>query len=134
MWHWKYVFKVVMNNKKNPEQISLGSFNYLLNWGRVTSEGQSCRTYRTVGQKLTRFDLNFSRQTGCPEQFFSNLGPTKRLKIDRHHYLISLLKLVVVCNLRFLFIFDYIIKCWLHIVDFMVTHNTLRAGGVPVLR
>ena len=48
-----------MNKNKNPEQISLGSFNYLLNLGRVTSEGQSCRTYRTVGQKLTRFDLNF---------------------------------------------------------------------------
>jgi hypothetical protein len=29
--------KVVMN-KKNPEQISSGSFNYLLNLGRVTSE------------------------------------------------------------------------------------------------
>jgi hypothetical protein len=26
-------------NKKNPEQIGLGSFNYLLNLGRVTSEG-----------------------------------------------------------------------------------------------
>ena len=26
-------------NKKNPEQISSGSFNYLLNLGRVTSEG-----------------------------------------------------------------------------------------------
>jgi hypothetical protein len=25
-------------NKKNPEQISSGSFNYLLNLGRVTSE------------------------------------------------------------------------------------------------
>jgi hypothetical protein len=38
MWHWIYVLKVVMN-KKNPEQISSGSFNYLLNLGRVTSEG-----------------------------------------------------------------------------------------------
>ena len=26
-------------NKKNSEQISSGSFNYLLNLGRVTSEG-----------------------------------------------------------------------------------------------
>jgi hypothetical protein len=26
-------------NKKNPDQISSGSFNYLLNLGRVTSEG-----------------------------------------------------------------------------------------------
>ena len=26
-------------NKKNPEQISSGSFYYLLNLGRVTSEG-----------------------------------------------------------------------------------------------
>jgi hypothetical protein len=26
-------------NKKNPEQISSGSFNYLLNLGMVTSEG-----------------------------------------------------------------------------------------------
>jgi hypothetical protein len=33
MWHWIYVLKVVMN-KKNPEQISSGSFNYLLNLGR----------------------------------------------------------------------------------------------------
>ena len=39
------------------------------------------RTYRTVGQKLTRSDLNFSCQTRCPEQFFSNSEPTKRLKM-----------------------------------------------------
>jgi hypothetical protein len=38
MWHWIYVLKVVMN-KKNSEQISSGSFNYLLNLGRLTSEG-----------------------------------------------------------------------------------------------
>ena len=38
MWHWIYVLKVDMN-KKNPEQISSGSFNYLLNLGRVMSEG-----------------------------------------------------------------------------------------------
>ena len=36
MCHWIYVLKVVMN-KKNPEQISSGSFIYLLNLGRVTS-------------------------------------------------------------------------------------------------
>jgi hypothetical protein len=41
MWHWIYVLNVlkVVMNKKNPEQISSGSFNYLLNLGRVTSEG-----------------------------------------------------------------------------------------------
>ena len=38
MWHWIYVLKVVMN-KKNPEQISSGSFNYLLILASVTSEG-----------------------------------------------------------------------------------------------
>jgi hypothetical protein len=38
MCHWIYVLKVVMN-KKYPEQISSGSFNYLLNLGRVPSEG-----------------------------------------------------------------------------------------------
>jgi hypothetical protein len=27
-------------NKKNPEQISSGSFNYLLNLGRITSEAK----------------------------------------------------------------------------------------------
>jgi hypothetical protein len=32
------VLKVVMNKRK-PEQISSGSFNYLLNLGRVMSEG-----------------------------------------------------------------------------------------------
>jgi hypothetical protein len=30
---------VTLNIKKNPEQISSGSFKYLLNLGRVTSEG-----------------------------------------------------------------------------------------------
>jgi hypothetical protein len=35
MWHWIYV----LNKKKKPEQISSGSFNYLLNLDRVTSEG-----------------------------------------------------------------------------------------------
>ena len=39
MWHWIYVLKVVINIKKKPEQISSDSFNYLLNLGRVTSEG-----------------------------------------------------------------------------------------------
>jgi hypothetical protein len=47
------VLKVVMN-KKNPEQISSGSFNYLLNLGRVLREltGRSGRQQREVGRLL----------------------------------------------------------------------------------
>ena len=59
------------------------------------------RTYRTIGQKLTRSDLNFFASDPMSGTIFQQLGTDKMLEDDRHHYLISLLKLVVVCNLRF---------------------------------
>ena len=67
MWHWIYVLKVVMN-KKYPEQISSGSFNYLLNLGGVTSEG-------------SRNNVSINHNLLLPEVF--PLLPVSSLKVVR---------------------------------------------------
>ena len=48
-------------NKKKPEQISSGSFNYLLNLGRVTSEGSGRETmFRLIAIDFSQKSPHFS--------------------------------------------------------------------------
>jgi hypothetical protein len=72
LFNVKSKFDYIYKNKQKSE---------IANNDKFEKRNENRRTYRTVGQKLTRSDLNFSRQTRCPEQFFSNLGPTKCLKM-----------------------------------------------------
>ena len=47
-------------NKKNPEQISSGSFNYLLNLGRVTSEFRGETMFRLIAIDFSQKSPHFS--------------------------------------------------------------------------
>jgi hypothetical protein len=67
MWHWIYVLKA---NKKNPEQISSGCFNYLLNLGRVTSE--------RVAKQCFDIAIDFSQKS----PHFSLLSPTSPCELS----------------------------------------------------
>ena len=58
-----------MNKKKNPEQISSGSFNYLLNLGRVTSDNVTM--FRLIA-------IDFSQKS--PQ--FSLLSPTSPCELS----------------------------------------------------
>jgi hypothetical protein len=76
------------NKKKKTEQISSGTFNYLLNLGRVTSEGGETM-FRLIAidlafmKKLTYFSTcpfgQLTKKSTCPTQSFS--CPKKLIKI-----------------------------------------------------
>jgi hypothetical protein len=81
-------------NKKNPEQIGSGSFNYLLNLGRVTSVSGGKKTKQNkqnttiatprglyINIFLTCPFVQLTKKSTCPTQSFS--CPKKLIKITK---------------------------------------------------